>query len=338
MKYVEHPFSWAALFRIITVGFVVYFVWKSITIIVAILIAVMLATALNPIVKLLNKRLPKIVSTLIVILLLFVPFLFIGATILPNFIKELPDLVRTVDTLVNKSPLLPDVVKKTDFTQYAQSGASYVLRSTSFITQAVTGVFTVLVLTFYFIFDANRLITLFLALFPKPKRKKIAKLLSDLALINGRYIRGNLLISIICGVFIFVGLTILHIPYAAPLAIFAALLDLLPLIGSTIAMIPPVIIGFSISPFVGIMVIVLYLLYQQVENNIIAPLVYRQTLDLSAALSFIAVIIGSSLFGIVGAFLALPVAASVPAVIKYFREDLYTNTKFKQERDIHLKQ
>ena len=109
------------------------------------------------------------------------------------------------------------------------------------------------------------------------------------------------------------------IPYALPLAIFAGILDLLPLIGSTIGAVPAVIIGFTISPLTGLLVLILFIAYQMFENNILAPLVYKKVLNLIPFLSFVVVIIGSILFGVAGAFLALPIAAGIPTILKYLK-------------------
>ena len=158
---------------------------------------------------------------------------------------------------------------------------------------------------------------LFLELFPDQEKKKVQGMLTEIAQVNGQYIRGNIIISIICMVVTFAGLVALNIPYALPLAIFAGILDLLPLVGASIGAIPAIIFGFAISPTKGVLVIILNVLYQQLENGIISPLIYNKALHISPALSFLAVVIGGGLFGILGAFLALPIAASIPAMIKY---------------------
>jgi predicted PurR-regulated permease PerM len=123
-------------------------------------------------------------------------------------------------------------------------------------------------------------------------------------------------------------LAILHVPFALPLAIFAGLMDLLPLVGSTLGTIPALIIGFTVSPLTGILILILHLVYQQLENVIISPAIYNKALDISPALSFLSVVIGAGLFGILGAFLALPVAASLPAMVRYYQHYQQTvNTK-----------
>ena len=181
----------------------------------------------------------------------------------------------------------------------------------------IIDVITVIVLTFYFIYDADRLLKLFLDIFPYKEKNKLKGILGKVADVTGEYIRGNVIISIISSVVVFLGLTIIGVPFALPLSIFSGVMDLLPLVGSTIGAIPALLIAFSLSPLSGLFVIILFLIYQQVENVFISPIIYNKALNLYPALVFLSVIIGASLFGILGAFLALPIAASIPAVIDY---------------------
>ena len=325
MNNYEHPLSWQALGRVVTTGLIILFVWKTFNILILILVSIMLAAALNPLVMKLNRKFPLIISTLLVVFILLVPFITLGVIAIPTFIREFPALLKTLSGIVNNSPLIPSSIRDIDFAQYAQDAGSYVLQSTTIATNVITSIFTLIFLTFYFIFDANRIQSLLLSIFPKSKHKKITILLAELGQLNGQYIRGNLIISLICGVTIFIGLTLLQIPFAAPLAIFTAIMNLLPLVGAAIGMIPAVIIAMTISPITALLVAALYLIYQQVESAILAPTIYNKALNLSPALSFLAVIVGVGLFGIVGAFLALPIAASMPVIIKFVREDMQKN-------------
>ena len=325
MNNYEHPLSWQALGRVVTTGLIILFVWKTFNILILILVSIMLAAALNPLVMKLNRKFPLIISTLLVVFILLVPFITLGVIAIPTFIREFPALLKTLSGIVNNSPLIPSSIRDIDFAQYAQDAGSYVLQSTTIATNVITSIFTLIFLTFYFIFDANRIQSLLLSIFPKSKHKKITILLAELGQLNGQYIRGNLIISLICGVTIFIGLTLLQIPFAAPLAIFTAIMNLLPLVGAAIGMIPAVIIAITISPITALLVAALYLIYQQVESVILAPTIYNKALNLSPALSFLAVIVGVGLFGIVGAFLALPIAASMPVIIIFVREDMQKN-------------
>jgi predicted PurR-regulated permease PerM len=330
MQKVEHTLSWPAIGRILLTILIILFIWKTLPILILILISAMFATALYPLVMKLHTKLPLLLSTLLIVLLLLVPFIILGASVIPTFVTQFPQLLETLDTIITKSPALPPQIRNIDFNQYIENAGNYVLQSTTLITSVFASALTLFFLTFYLIYDAERLLALGLSIFPKDKQKRLALLLKTLGQVTGQYIRGNLLISVICGGVIFIGLTILQIPFAAPLAIFVALMDLLPLIGLTIGMIPAIIIALSISPVTALIVAALYLIYQQIESSILAPLIYNKTLNLSPALGFLAVIIGVALYGIVGAFLALPIAASLPAIIKYIREDLEDNTEEKE--------
>lgn len=336
MKKIEHPLSWQAIGRVVITILIVLFVWKTLSILVLILVSAMLATALHPLVMKLHQKLPLLFSTILVVFLLLAPFIVLALTVIPSFINEFPSLLQALDKIVHKSAFLPPSVRNIDLTRYAQNAGGYVLQSTAIITGVLTSILTLLFLTFYLIFDSKRLLAILLAIFPKDKQRKINRLLIELGEVNGQYIRGNLIISVICGVVLYIGLLVLKIPFAAPLAIFAAILDLLPLIGSTLGMIPAVIIGFSISPLTVLLIVVLYLVYQQVESAFLAPTIYNKALNLSPALGFLAVIIGSALFGIAGAFLALPIAASLPAAIKYIREETedYQDEKEATEKEL----
>lgn len=308
--------------RIITSILVAYFVFKATSILLIILISLMLATALYPLVKRLNRKLPLVLSALLVVLLLVLPFFIIAATVLPSLASDFPHIVKQLNNLLNNALFLPEPLKNIDFNQYAESGGKYILASTGVITNIMTSTGAVFVLTFFFLVDSERLISIFLSLFHRQKRTKIKNLMVELGDVNGQYIRGNLLISLICGIVIFIGLVFLQVPYAMPLALFTAVMDLLPLVGSSIGAIPAVILAFSVSPLTGFLVIALFLIYQQVEGTVLAPAIYNKALKISPALGFLAVLIGTALFGIVGAFLALPFAASLPAITSYVHEEM----------------
>jgi len=197
--------------------------------------------------------------------------------------------------------------------------------STKTIALGVVSVITVFFTAFYLTLDHVRFLGFFLDLFPQKDREKAHATLMEVARVNGMYIRGNVIISIICALFLFIILVILKVPYALPLAIFAGVLDLLPLVGSTLGTIPALIIGYTISPLTGTLILILHLIYQQLENVVISPAIYNKALDISPALSFLSVVIGGGLFGIVGAFLALPVAASLPPMVRYVNESRKRN-------------
>ena len=313
----NHPFSWQALGRIIVAGALTVLIWHSAGVFVDILITMILATAIYPLVRGINRHLPLGASAVIVLGLLLVPFILFGIFVLPNLVRELPDMLKNFYVILQRIDFFPQSLKNLNLFEYVSQNSVYLLDSTKIVFNSIVSVMTIFFLMFYFVVDYKRLVALFLELFPDQEKKKIQGMLTEIAQVNGQYIRGNIIISIICMVITFAGLVALNIPYALPLAIFAGILDLLPLVGASIGAIPAIIFGFAISPTKGVLVIILNVLYQQLENGIISPLIYNKALHISPALSFLAVVIGGGLFGILGAFLALPIAASIPAMIKY---------------------
>ncbi len=313
----EHPFSWEALGRIVIMGLVVLVAWRLGDIFMDILIAIVLAAALYPIVQMLHRKLPLMLSVLIVLFSLIILLAACAYFAVPIFVRELPNFLVTINTTIAHLPFAPHSWQTFDIVKYLQSNSSLLLNSTENIVLGVISVVTVAILTFYFTIDFEQLFDLFMNLIPRREQAKVRQVLKEVARVTGRYIRGNLLISLICGGTIFIGLLALRMPYAFPLALFAAVIDLLPLVGGTIGAIPALIIAFGISPLEGLLVLILHLLYQEAENAFLSPAIYNKALNLSPALSFLSVIIGGALFGIVGAFLALPVAASLPVIIRY---------------------
>ena len=280
----------------------------------------MLATALYPIVERVHRKLNLMLSIILVIFGMVLPFAILGYFIIPSLIDQLPGLLHAFYAVMNSATFLPQSIREFNLIEYANQHSAYLLATSPAIFFGFVSVLTIFFAMFYMMLDHKQLTKLFMSLFPQKERSKIGELLARLAKVNGRYIRGNIIISLICGAILFIGLTILGIPYALPLALLAGILDLLPLVGSTLGAVPAVIIAFTISPLKGVLVLILHLAYQQTENAIISPALYNKALNLSPALGFLSVVIGGGLFGIIGAFLALPVAASIPVFLHFIHD------------------
>ena len=315
----EHPFSWQAIGRLILAGLGLYLAWQAMSVLVAILMALIIATALFPFVRRLRKHMSLLGAAMIVFGIVLVPFIWFGVFMAPGIISQIPSLLAALHQILAHSSFLPEQLRSFDVLSYFSANSSSFLSSTKTIALGIVSVITVFFMAFYFVLDNERFIGFFLELFPHSEHDKVRDTLGEVARVNGLYIRGNVLISVICSLYLFIVLVILHVPFALPLAIFAGIMDLLPLVGSTLGTLPALVIGFTISPLTGVLVLIFHLIYQQLENVVISPAIYKQALDISPALSFLSVVIGAGLFGILGAFLALPVAASLPAMVRYYK-------------------
>lgn len=314
----EHPLSWMALTRVIIMAVVVLLLWKMLDILPVLLVAFVLAAAFYPIAKKLQNKtkMPLILAIVLVLVIPLILLIIFAFSFIPSLARELPALFDNLSQIMSHAPFVPDVLKNFDLLAYMQTHLDYT-NATVNVARTIFSSITTVVLTCFLLYDFERLLELFLYVIPAKEKTKVSELLHEVAIVTGKYIRGNVLISVICGILVFVGLTLLHVPFALPLAVFAAVLDLLPLVGQTIGAIPAVVVGFGVSPVTGVLVIIIHLLYQQLENAVISPVIYNKALNLYPAVSFLSVLIGGALFGVLGAFLALPVAASIPAVMHY---------------------
>ena len=131
------------------------------------------------------------------------------------------------------------------------------------------------------------------------------------------YVAGNIGISVIAGLVAYIALTLLGVAFAAPLAVIVGVFDLLPLVGATIAaIIVGIVTLFYSFPADTIIWAIVVIVYQQIENNVLSPIVYRRTVQVPGMLVLIAVLIGATLSGVIGALLAIPVAAAIQIVVR----------------------
>jgi predicted PurR-regulated permease PerM len=137
---------------------------------------------------------------------------------------------------------------------------------------------------------------------------------------NTGYWYGKFLIGVIAGLTCFVSMKLLGLPYAPALSLFVGITDLIPNIGATLGTVPVVIVGLLEEPWKGVVVGAILIVYQQVENNLITPKVFKKTVEIHPFLSVVTVIAFTALFGIVGALIAVPVTKGIEITIDAFRE------------------
>jgi predicted PurR-regulated permease PerM len=170
----------------------------------------------------------------------------------------------------------------------------------------VTGAVTVAVLGFFFLHDGARIVEAGVGLLPEAHRPVARRVLADSAAAISGYIRGNLAISAIAGISVLVGMLVLGIPYALPLSVVLAVLDLVPMVGATLGAIPVIVAALTVSPLKAVILLAYIVVYQQIESNVLNPLIYGRRDQLPPLIVFLAFLVGSLLFGILGALIAIP--------------------------------
>ena len=190
------------------------------------------------------------------------------------------------------------------------------------VVEAIGYAATSVVLAIYFIADSERTRGALYALFPRRFHVRLARVMLSLETIVGGYMRGQVITSVAIGVFTFGLLSILRVPNAIALAAFAALTDVIPFVGGLLATTPAVLVALSRSTLVTTIVLVAMVAYQELESRVIVPRVYGRALRLSSATVVVALLVGGKLGGIMGALLALPIAAALRMVIEELRVEL----------------
>jgi predicted PurR-regulated permease PerM len=289
-------------------------------------VAVILAIAIEPAVDWLDRRhLSRGISVVIIALLILAAAALVAIFVVPpfidqvrGFIQRLPQFEQRIQHGISpKDTFLRDWVDNL-FNLFSGAGSSARLDSVMRAGQAtLTGVFTtgvVLIVMLYLVLDGKRLYAWLLAYVPPAHREKVAETVPEVTGVIRAYVRGQALTSLVFSAFAVIFLTVLRVPAAVPLALFAGLCDVIPMIGILIAIAPAVLLAFATSLWAAAGVVIGYLVYHQFENYVIAPRVYGARLRLSTLTVLLALIFGGSLFGLLGAVLTLPLVAAYPTI------------------------
>jgi predicted PurR-regulated permease PerM len=311
----------------------VYLAWHVIT---WILIAVFLALALNPAVEFFERKgLRRGYSTGLVVILAIGAIVGLGFVLIPPLIDQVVSFVDYVPQVVDdltrgRGPFgfLQSDYHIVDRVREAieKQGAGGVLGITGAglavargVVTAVAGAVAIGFLTFFMLLDGRRLVERFYNFLPAGSRPRWQRIGTEIYKTVGGYVTGNILISVIAGTASAIALFILGSDYAIALAVVVGVLDLIPLAGATLAAILVSAVVFVELGWVkGVIIVVFFVVYQQLENHVLQPVIYGRTVQLSPLVVLISVLIGAELAGILGALAAIPVAGMVQAVGREF--------------------
>jgi len=161
-----------------------------------------------------------------------------------------------------------------------------------------------------------KIVSLVSSLFSGKEEKRIKKLLNDIEAGLGAWVRGEIILMIIVGMLSFVGLTLLQVPYALSLAVWAGLLEIVPIIGPILSAVPAVLVALLVSPVLAVAVVALYFIVQQLENHLIVPNVMRRAVGVNPLITILTLMVGAKLAGISGAVLSVPLVVLLKIILK----------------------
>jgi predicted PurR-regulated permease PerM len=303
--------------------------------------ALFLAYLIYPIVRRLNAHMPLVVSILVVYAFIGLVVAFAMTLVAPalgsdinGFTKSLPHLIAQFqqELIAPHNPLLARIPIEdrmylanlpSQFNALVQQyGADTLSKTLPVLLSAVSVIaaFVVVpVLAAYMLLDANNVRRQFLGLFPPKRHPKIEAIIDGIDTVIGGFIRGQLIDGAIVGIMIFVMLTALHVPYALLIGIAAGVLNFIPYAGAVIGFIPSVLLALAYNgPINALIVAGLFAVIQQIDGNFVAPRVLKENVGLSPLYIILAILIGSEMFGLIGTFLAVPIAA----MLRVLREQL----------------
>ena len=318
---------------IIAVAVVLEVIWIARHVLTWILIALFLALALNPAVEWfqghgLRRRGAAAATTFLLTLgfLALIGFLFIPTLVnqVNDFVQNLPDYARDVthgrgrlgflETKYHIQERIRDAVEHGGATKVLGLSGVAISVAKGVIT-IVVGTITIAFMTFFMLLEGPGWVERGYGLMPQEAQERWRKVGYEIYRTVGGYVTGNLLISLIAGGLTTVVLLIMGVPFAVALGLIVAILDLIPLAGATIAAILIGTVAFLHSIAAGIVVIAFFIVYQQVENHLLQPIVYGRTVQLSPLAVLISILVGAELAGILGALGAIPVAGTLQVLI-----------------------
>ncbi len=305
-------------------------VYTARTVLIRAFIALFVAISLDPAVRWLVRRGVRrgLAVTLIFVLALGLVTAFL-MSVIPAMIEQFHALVRDLPSYLSqlqaRSARFRELSDRFNLTKQLQSLitsaparlGSGLLGFTGRLFGALFSTLTVLVLTIYFMADLPRLRHGLVRLFPRTRRAQLGRMV-DVAIDKvGDYMIGNILISLVAGLASFIAFIVLGVPFSVPLAFVVALCDLIPMIGATLGAAIAVLLALFATKLwpTTVLVAAFFLVYQQLENYLIAPRILRSTVNLSAAAVLLAGLIGATALGLVGALIAIPVAAALKVLL-----------------------
>ena len=318
---------------LVAVGVALWVAWVSRRVLIWTFVSAFLAVAMSPAVDALQRRglHRRGAAAAVVYILLIAVIAGLGALFIPTLVNQVNDLVDAApgyvrDLTHGRGPLgfletkyhvverVQDAVKGNGSGRLA-GGATAALDVTRSVITFVAGVVTIAFMTFFMLLEGEAWKDRFIALLPANGQQRAQHMASEIARTIGGYVSGNLLISIIAGFFTTIVLLIVGVPFALALGLLVAILDLIPLAGATLGAIIVTLVALTHSLTSALIVLGFFIVYQQLENHLLQPIVYGRTVQLSPLAILISVLIGAEVAGIIGALGAIPVAGTIQIVI-----------------------
>lgn len=303
--------------NIILIGLAFWTLFLIKDILVMLFISLILMAAMGPYVDWLeNKKIPRGIGVLIVNLILWGCLSVVFASIIPDLISQTTKLIRLLPSAVSQIEILRSYEDQITDQLLIRLGAvpEYLLKFSVGIFGNILDVFTTVVLTVYLLLERKNLHKYMIHFVGHDKVNKTIKTIDEIESRLGGWVRGELALMFTVGLATYIGLSVLGVEIALPLAVIAGLLELIPNIGPTISAIPAILIAAGTSMPLAILTAILYLAIQQLENHFLVPKIMQKAAGVNPLISILALMIGFRIYGPMGAVLSIPVLISIQTI------------------------
>ncbi len=302
-------------------------------------VAFFLAIALNPGVERFSKYMPRKNRGLaagLMFLIIIGLIAFMAITMIPPLVSQTQSLIKNIPAITNditngnnpfsnflrQYDLIPQLrANQERITSAVSNVGGSALDFVRVILSSFIATLTVLVLTFFMLIEGPKWIAFVKRTASSPKLAHREKLAMQMYEAVTGYVNGNLLTSLIASIVTAIFLSSIGVPYSIPLGLLVGFFDLLPLVGATMGAAVVIIVSLFHSIPAAIIVAIFFLVYQQLENHILQPLIYAKTVEISPLTVLMAALVGSALGGIIGALVAIPFAASLLILVKDYLQN-----------------
>lgn len=266
----------------------------------------------------LSVAIPLIVTILLLVILIF--------PLVPFFISQVQSLIVGFPSYLDQAgQSIGFAVDTKNVQSFMSSQFAAIGRNAFFVTGRVFGgvvsVLTIFVVIFYLLLDGDRIKRSVVAIFPKDSREKLLSMFSHIEEKLGAWARGQIVLSGFIGILTWVALVVVGIDVALPLAVIAAILEVVPTIGPLLAAFPAVVVALTISPGTALAVAVVYFIIQILENNILVPRIMQKAVGLNPIVVILCILAGGELMGVVGALLAIPFLSMLIVVFRSLKSE-----------------
>lgn len=295
------------------------FLYQIRKIILFLFISLIFVSALSPIVDKMEKfKIPRRLAVFLIYLLIILTLVLIIASVMPIVISQTVSLIERLPSFLTRIGFYRLNLKPSDYSQHLVNLPQNIFRIVISTFSGIIGIFAFLVVSFYLLMERKKLSKYLHFLFAEEGEKKTEKFILSLEQKLGGWVRGQIILMFIIGLLSYLGLKLLALDYALPLALLAGFLEFIPNIGPTVAMVPAAVVGFAYSLPMGFAVIALYFSIQQLENNIIVPKVMEKTVGLHPLITLLSLMVGFKIGGFAGSVLSVPLVLFIKVFFETF--------------------